>query len=123
MPNICGRLRRRPKFTPLASSIILFGPGVTEVTKAKAIKAISSSAVMAAALGDIAAQPKGRGAGRRGTARWAMGVTVLKCFRERQLQFFGEGSPGAPRLAVGCAVRPSHYALRGSDSSPLPASA
>src|SRR3989338_6133023 len=46
MPSICGRLRRRPKFSPDASSIMLFGPGVTEVTKAKAIKATSSSGLM-----------------------------------------------------------------------------
>ena len=35
IPSICGTVRRKPKFAPLASSIMLFGPGVTEVTKAK----------------------------------------------------------------------------------------
>ena len=39
-------LRRTPKFTPEASNIILLGPGVTEVTKAKAMKASSSSVDM-----------------------------------------------------------------------------
>ncbi|MNW14160.1 hypothetical protein D3C71_2123090 [compost metagenome] len=58
---------------------MLFGPGVTEVTKAKAIKAISSSVVMAAALGVSACQPKGAGAGCRGTAGRAMGDTVSVC--------------------------------------------
>jgi len=32
IPAICGSVRRMPKFTPEASTIILFGPGVTEVT-------------------------------------------------------------------------------------------
>jgi hypothetical protein len=35
-----------PKFTPDARSIMLFGPGVTEVTKAKPIKAIRISMLM-----------------------------------------------------------------------------
>ena len=34
MPSICGIVRLKPKFTPDAISIMLFGPGVTEVTKA-----------------------------------------------------------------------------------------
>ena len=34
MPSMCGMVRTKPKFTPDASSMKLFGPGVTEVTKA-----------------------------------------------------------------------------------------
>jgi hypothetical protein len=34
MPIIWGIVRRNPKFTPEASSIILFGPGVIEVVNA-----------------------------------------------------------------------------------------
>ena len=34
MPSMCGTVRRMPKFTPDANSIILFGPGVIEVAKA-----------------------------------------------------------------------------------------
>ncbi|GLR23359.1 hypothetical protein GCM10007920_31500 [Ciceribacter naphthalenivorans] len=41
MPSICGIVRRKPKFTPEANSIILFGPGVIEVAKAKVISAVS----------------------------------------------------------------------------------
>ncbi|MNV87526.1 hypothetical protein D3C71_1816530 [compost metagenome] len=47
---MCGTLRRTPKFTPEASSIMLFGPGVTEVTKAKRMKAKISSRLMAVTL-------------------------------------------------------------------------
>ena len=50
MPNMCGRVRRKPKFTPDASSIMLLGPGVAEETKAKSMKAESSSTVMRASL-------------------------------------------------------------------------
>src|SRR5262245_62681225 len=50
MPSMCGRLRRTLKFTPEASSIILLGPGVTEVTKAKRTKAKISSRLMAVTL-------------------------------------------------------------------------
>ena len=35
---MCGMVRRKPKLAPEAISIRLFGPGVTEVTKAKAIR-------------------------------------------------------------------------------------
>lgn len=35
MPNIWGIVRLNPKLTPEANNIKLFGPGVTEVTKAK----------------------------------------------------------------------------------------
>ena len=34
MPSMCGTVLPRPKFTPDASSMKLFGPGVIEVTKA-----------------------------------------------------------------------------------------
>ena len=34
MPSMCGMVRPKPKFTPDASSMKLFGPGVTEVTNA-----------------------------------------------------------------------------------------
>jgi len=40
MPSICGIVRRKPKFTPEANSIILFGPGVIEVAKAKVTSAV-----------------------------------------------------------------------------------
>ena len=33
MPSIWGTVRRTPKFSPEASSIMLFGPGVIEVAK------------------------------------------------------------------------------------------
>jgi hypothetical protein len=39
MPAICGMVGRTPKFTPEVASMMLFGPGVTEVTKAKENKA------------------------------------------------------------------------------------
>src|SRR5690606_27748126 len=50
MPSMCGTLRRTPKFTPEASSIMLLGPGVTEVTKAKRTKAKISSRLMVVTL-------------------------------------------------------------------------
>ena len=34
MPAISGKERRKPKFTPDASSMTLLGPGVNEATKA-----------------------------------------------------------------------------------------
>ncbi|EHK56045.1 hypothetical protein MAXJ12_16978 [Mesorhizobium alhagi CCNWXJ12-2] len=46
MPNICGTVRQNPKFTPDASSMKLFGPGVTEVTKAKTSRARKASGDM-----------------------------------------------------------------------------
>src|SRR5262245_59081271 len=33
MPNMCGSVRRKPKFAPDAVSITLFGPGVMDMTK------------------------------------------------------------------------------------------
>src|SRR5579863_1367012 len=39
MPAICGRVRKTPKFTPDTASMMLLGPGVTEVTKPKGISA------------------------------------------------------------------------------------
>ncbi|MNP66907.1 hypothetical protein D3C76_1626750 [compost metagenome] len=45
---MCGSVRRTPKFTPEASSIMLLGPGVIEVTKANIRKAARSSMGMAA---------------------------------------------------------------------------
>jgi hypothetical protein len=36
MPNRCGTVRRNPKFTPEASSMVLFGPGVIDDTSTKA---------------------------------------------------------------------------------------
>ncbi|MOA23714.1 hypothetical protein D3C78_1443530 [compost metagenome] len=44
MPMACGIERRTPKFTPEASSMVLFGPGVMEDTKANSTKAVSRSA-------------------------------------------------------------------------------
>ena len=44
---MCGTVRRKPKVAPEAISIRLFGPGVIEVTKAKAASARSRSWVMA----------------------------------------------------------------------------
>ena len=43
MPNIWGMVFFIPKFVPDAMSIRLFGPGVIEPTKAKAIKAVIMS--------------------------------------------------------------------------------
>ena len=43
MPMMCGIERRKPKFTPEASIMMLFGPGVTEVTKANSEKASRTS--------------------------------------------------------------------------------
>jgi hypothetical protein len=34
MPSMCGTVLTKPKFTPEAKSMKLFGPGVIEVTKA-----------------------------------------------------------------------------------------
>jgi len=34
MPSICGNVRRKPKLMPEDSSMVLFGPGVTDVTSA-----------------------------------------------------------------------------------------
>jgi NAD(P)H-dependent flavin oxidoreductase YrpB (nitropropane dioxygenase family) len=45
--SMCGTVRAKPKFTPDAISIRLFGPGVIEDTKAKAASAVISSHVMA----------------------------------------------------------------------------
>ena len=45
-PKRCGRPRRMPTFAPVAASMMLFGPGVIEVTTAKTTKARISSAVM-----------------------------------------------------------------------------
>src|SRR5579871_5633947 len=42
MPNTCGSVRRKPKLTPDASSIVLFGPGVIEVTSANRMPAGSA---------------------------------------------------------------------------------
>ncbi|GAA0264499.1 hypothetical protein GCM10009086_20380 [Pseudomonas rhodesiae] len=39
MPSAWGMERRKPKFTPEASNIVLFGPGVIEETKANSTKA------------------------------------------------------------------------------------
>ncbi|MNU05283.1 hypothetical protein D3C72_2500210 [compost metagenome] len=41
MPSACGMVRRTPKFTPDASSMVLLGPGVMEETKANSMKAVS----------------------------------------------------------------------------------
>ena len=36
---MCGKVRRKPKFTPEMSNIVLLGPGVMLLTKAKMRKA------------------------------------------------------------------------------------
>ncbi len=46
MPNICGIVRLKPKFTPDANSITLFGPGVIEDTSEKTHSAIKISKVI-----------------------------------------------------------------------------
>ena len=48
MPNICGTVRQKPKFTPDAKSIKLFGPGVTEVATANVASAMRVSSVIIA---------------------------------------------------------------------------
>ena len=44
-PSMCGIVRTKPKFVPDVMSMRLFGPGVIEDTKAKATRAVKSSAV------------------------------------------------------------------------------
>ena len=39
IPIMCGTVRRKPKLTPEASSIVLFGPGVIDITSANVIAA------------------------------------------------------------------------------------
>ncbi len=51
MPSMCGIVRRNPKFTPDASSIMLFGPGVIEVANAKTDSASRASPVIGARPG------------------------------------------------------------------------
>ncbi|PAV93276.1 hypothetical protein WR25_07958 [Diploscapter pachys] len=53
MPSAWGIVRRTPKLTPEASSMVLFGPGVMEETKANRTNALSrsSEASMAAVSG------------------------------------------------------------------------
>jgi hypothetical protein len=43
MPNMCGMVRAKPKFTPEAVSMMLLGPGVIEVTKANDTSARNAS--------------------------------------------------------------------------------
>src|SRR5690242_11456542 len=43
MPSMCGIVRLKPKFTPDASNMVLFGPGVIEVTRANRAKPSSRS--------------------------------------------------------------------------------
>jgi hypothetical protein len=40
---MCGIVRRKPKFTPDANSIVLFGPGVIDITKANVVAAESAA--------------------------------------------------------------------------------
>src|ERR1700719_2904376 len=57
MPAICGRVRRTPKFTPDTASMMLLGPGVTEVTKPKGISAAIIAAGRKVALSISHSQP------------------------------------------------------------------
>ena len=50
MPNMWGTVRQKPKFTPDASSMKLFGPGVIELTKLYTSRARKESADMAASI-------------------------------------------------------------------------
>ncbi|MNN43356.1 hypothetical protein D3C81_1575900 [compost metagenome] len=43
IPNAWGMVRRKPKLTPEANSMVLLGPGVIEETKANKAKAVSRS--------------------------------------------------------------------------------
>ena len=43
MPSICGSVRRNPKLTPEASSMVLLGPGVIDITSAKVMAAESAA--------------------------------------------------------------------------------
>ena len=52
MPAMCGTVRASPKFTPDVVSMMLLGPGVTELTKVKDTNAVSSGTVMVS--GDMA---------------------------------------------------------------------
>jgi len=39
MPAICGKVRRKPKVSPDDSTMMLFGPGVKNITMANTTKA------------------------------------------------------------------------------------
>lgn len=84
MPSMCGTLRRTPKFTPEASSIMLLGPGVTEVTKAKSTKASSRSRLMG---GDSCCSEPASLCIRR------PGVAIQRAEQSTE-QFAGEGENG-----------------------------
>ena len=43
MPAICGIVRAKPKFTPDAVTMMLFGPGVNAVTKTNKVSASKTS--------------------------------------------------------------------------------
>ena len=47
MPRTCGRPRRTPTLAPVAVTMMLFGPGVMEVTIAKTRKAATCSRLIA----------------------------------------------------------------------------
>ena len=45
MPTICGSVRRKPKLAPDDSSIVLFGPGVIDITSANVSAAGSTAGI------------------------------------------------------------------------------
>jgi hypothetical protein len=49
-PSMCGTVRAKPKLVPDVISIRLFGPGVIDEIRAKAVSAKRSDGVMARAL-------------------------------------------------------------------------
>jgi len=55
MPERCGSVRRKPKFTPEASSIVLLGPGVMLVTSANRMPAGSALRVRSDMMAPVSA--------------------------------------------------------------------
>lgn len=76
IPSICGTVRRNPKFAPEANSIMMFGPGVIDDTKANWTRAMRMASVLAAS--DIAPDALATCAkNRNGDAREEVGAAVL----------------------------------------------
>src|SRR5690606_20561986 len=50
IPSICGMEREKPKYTPDASSLRLFGPGVLAVTNAEPVSARKTPSHMATSI-------------------------------------------------------------------------
>src|ERR1700682_3577446 len=94
MPAICGSVRRKPKFRPDASSMMLFGPGVKNITVANITKAISSECDMA------------------GSRNLRQGSWMLRQQHHRDAADHGDHS-GQPQRPKGFAER--YACVRGTD--------